>query len=132
MIYSKRVVHLMPIYLFMALGNSLIRPVLPAFMGSIAPRDRYAEYMISISSTFGNLGMMAPVGLTTIFTRSKDGSISLAGGLSLLNELIIILYLLLQSSSSKLKTPNISSRLKGSTKEETAKRSELKRFFWLW
>lgn len=127
-IYAKKEAHLVPIYLFMAIGNALIRPVLPAFMGTIAPKDRNAEY-ISLSSTFGNLGMMAAGGLTTIYSRSKDASILLAGGLSLLNALIIIIYLLLPASSVPVpKTPK-TPPLKGSTEEELVKRSELERFF---
>lgn len=88
---AKRVVDLVPIYLFLALGNSFCRPVFPAFLGSIAPKGRNAEY-INISNTFGNLAMMSAGQLTLLFTYDKTFTILLTAFLFVLNAVIMLCY----------------------------------------
>eukprot|EP01040_Poterioochromonas_malhamensis_P007803 gene7803-8439_t len=83
---------LLIIYAFLAVGNGLVRPALPAFLGSLAPKKRHGEY-IAISATFSNLSMLFSGYITKIYTfYSKWDVVLLAGGCSILNAIIMILY----------------------------------------
>lgn len=70
------------------IGNCLIRPVIPAYLGSIAPKGRSAEY-IAINATFSNLGMMSAANLTQLFSVSPTFAILSTGGIGVLNGLIM-------------------------------------------
>lgn len=130
----------------LAIGNSLIRPVFPSYLGSIAPKDRSAEY-IAISSTFGNLGMMAAGNLTRLYSISRRDAIYFTGLLSIVNALVILIYLIYEyftfkkmiqmrhhstsfsGHSKSFRLHHEHSTLKGSTPEELAKRNNIEQFF---
>ncbi len=78
----------------MAFGNSLCRPVFPSYLGSIATKQRRAEYM-AISATFGNVALMIGGQMTYLYTTfSPELTIFLCGGASILNGILILLFTL--------------------------------------
>jgi MFS family permease len=124
--FSAREAHLLFIYMGMAIGNGLVRPSLPAFLGLIAPRSRHGEY-IAVGQTFSNLSMIFAGSLTEIYIHhSKWEVILLAGGASLLNGLLMVSYELWMTyyysalNEQKRKTKQ---------EEMLAHRSNLEKFF---
>eukprot|EP01038_Epipyxis_sp_PR26KG_P009954 gene9954-13387_t len=85
---ANSVTDLVPIYIGMAFGNSLVRPVFPAYLGSLAPKGMNAEY-IAINNTFVNLGMMIGGQLTQLYSYNPEFTIILTGFFSILNSIML-------------------------------------------
>jgi MFS family permease len=83
--------HIFIIYVGMALGNSISRPIFPSYLGSIAGRSNRADYM-AISATFGNVSLMIAGQMTVLYTINRRICILLCGLVSLVNAAIILLF----------------------------------------
>jgi MFS family permease len=87
------------VYIVMALGNSVSRPVFPSYLGSIASKKNRADYM-AISATFANIGIMIAGQMTVLYTIDKDATILLCGGLSVLNAVNLIVFYFFHQSKA--------------------------------
>jgi len=106
LLVAKKLTDLIPLYIAFGLGNSLARPVSPAYLGSIAPKGRNAEY-IAISSIFSNGAMMVSAQITVLFAYSKTAAILLGGFCSILSALIYFIYGCSEYTSSKQKETDL-------------------------
>jgi MFS family permease len=79
------------IYIGMAMGNSISRPVFPSYLGSIANRSNRADYM-AISATFGNIAIMIAGQMTVLYTIDKRICILLCGAVSIINAFMILFF----------------------------------------
>lgn len=87
----KKVIGFYVVFVLMAVGNSLCRPAFPSYLGSIASKQRRAEYM-TISATFGNIALLIAGQLTLLYTYSPTVTIFLCGGASILNAFILFFF----------------------------------------
>jgi MFS-type transporter involved in bile tolerance (Atg22 family) len=86
----------------MAFGNSLCRPVFPSYLGSIASKDRRAEYM-AITATFSNVALMIGGQMTYLYTTfSPEVTIFLCGGASILNGIMLLIFAWFHPEASKV------------------------------
>jgi MFS family permease len=79
------------IYVGMAIGNSISRPIFPSYLGTIATKSNRADYM-AISATFGNVSLMIAGQMTVLYTYNRDICILLCGLVSVFNALSILLF----------------------------------------
>jgi MFS family permease len=79
------------IYVGMAMGNSISRPVFPSYLGSIANRANRADYM-AISASFGNIAIMVAGQMTVLYTIDKRICILLCGCVSIGNAFMILFF----------------------------------------
>jgi MFS family permease len=82
---------LYPIVIGLAIGYSLCRPVFPAFLGVIAPKEKSGDYQ-AMSSAFNQAAWIFAVLLTQFWSYSHIGAILYSGGLSILNATILLCY----------------------------------------
>lgn len=120
------------IFLGMAVGNSLCRPVFPSYLAVLAPATRRAEYM-TLSATFSNLALMIAGQMTLLYTYSAYGAMLLCAAASLLNALLLALFAVynpvVPSSAATTvtaasDTPKASTNQSGGARTSTATRKE--------
>ena len=85
------VAELIPIFIAFGVGNSLCRPVMPAYLGSIAPKGHSAAY-ISLNSVFSNMSMMVFAQITLLFAVNQTAAFLLGGFCSILNCAILMYF----------------------------------------
>lgn len=102
---TRNLNELVPVYVLLSTGNSLIRPAMPAYLGSLAPPGMTARY-ISLNSTFMTMAMMMAGQLTVLYEKSPAQAFYVAASFSFFNAIMLAgmgLYLMGEEAALKKK-----------------------------
>jgi MFS family permease len=83
--------YLYPVIVGLAVGYSLCRPVYPAYLSLIAPKNRRGDYQ-AMSTAFIQVAWICAVALTQFWAYSHTGAILYSGGLSILNSCSLLIF----------------------------------------
>jgi MFS family permease len=83
--------YLYPVVIGLAVGYSLCRPVYPAYLSLIAPKNRRGDYQ-AMSTAFIQVAWICAVALTQFWSYSHAGAILYSGGLSILNSASLLIF----------------------------------------
>lgn len=90
---------LIPITIFIALSNGIVRPVFPAFLSSVADPRNQTEY-IALQSIFMNMALVLGGQLTVVYSFNKTAAFLSAASCNLFNTILLFVcgYIFYQES----------------------------------
>ena len=93
---------LIPITIFIAIANGLVRPAFPAFLSSVADKRNQTEY-VALQSIFMNMALVIGGQLTVVYSFNKSAAFLSAASCNLFNTIILAIagYILYKESASK-------------------------------
>lgn len=104
LVFVKSITDMIPIYIVLSIGNSLVRPIFPTHLSFVAPKGMNAEY-IAVSNTFSNLGIMVAGQFTQLYAFNKASAFLLSALLSAILVVILVLYGIYQDRLLAKKNP---------------------------
>lgn len=90
-VFARAVTDLIPLYIVLAVGNSLVRPIFLTHLSFVAPKGKSAEY-IAVSNTFSNLGIMVAGQFTQLYAVNPPAAFLLGALLSALLVVMLLIY----------------------------------------